>query len=140
MGRYRASMHKETGHPVGRTSGLGRIRGSRIVVRYPHVQDRNARRIFWRKLWTSFLSFSCSSCSSVEVVIGDIGGGDKSPPSPPSNRLSYGQRLIHGVRAPTPCATIMEREQNRMNIFTIIGVVVVVILVAGYFGVHGVSL
>jgi len=26
-----------------------------------------------------------------------------------------------------------------MNIFTIIGVVVVVILVAGYFGIHGVS-
>ena len=37
------------------------------------------------------------------------------------------------------CATIMEREQSRMNIFTIIGVVVVVILVAGYFGVHGVG-
>ena len=39
----------------------------------------------------------------------------------------------------TQCATNMEREQSRMNIFTIIGVVVVVILVAGYFGVHGVS-
>jgi len=34
-------------------------------------------------------------------------------------------------------ATIM--EQTRMNIFTIIGVVVVGILVAGYFGIHGVS-
>jgi hypothetical protein len=33
----------------------------------------------------------------------------------------------------------MEREQNTMNIFTIIGVVVVVILVAGYFGVHSFS-
>jgi hypothetical protein len=32
-----------------------------------------------------------------------------------------------------------EWEKSRMNIFTIIGVVVVVILVAGYFGVHGVS-
>ena len=30
-------------------------------------------------------------------------------------------------------------EQSRMNIFTIIGIVVVVILVAGYFGIHGVS-
>ncbi len=35
--------------------------------------------------------------------------------------------------------TIMEWELSRMNIFTIIGVVVVVILVAGYFGIHGVS-
>ena len=34
---------------------------------------------------------------------------------------------------------IMKWEQSRMNIFTIIGVVVVVILVAGYFGVHSVS-
>ena len=32
-----------------------------------------------------------------------------------------------------------EWEQSRMNIITIIGVVVVVILAAGYFGVHGVS-
>jgi len=55
---------------------LGRIRGWRIVVRYPHVQDGNSRQIFWRKLWTSFLLFSCSSCSSVGVAIGDIGGGD----------------------------------------------------------------
>lgn len=30
-------------------------------------------------------------------------------------------------------------EESRMNIFTIIGVVVVAILVAGYFGVHSVS-
>lgn len=34
---------------------------------------------------------------------------------------------------------IVEWEQSKMNIFTIIGVVVVVILVAGYFGVHGIS-
>jgi predicted nucleic acid-binding Zn ribbon protein len=45
----------------------------------------------------------------------------------------------HMAPSSAACATIMEREQSRMNIFTIIGVVVVVILVAGYFGVHGVS-
>jgi hypothetical protein len=39
----------------------------------------------------------------------------------------------------TPRAIVIESECRRMNIFTIIGVVVVVILVAGYFGVHGVS-
>jgi hypothetical protein len=33
----------------------------------------------------------------------------------------------------------MQWEYSTMNIFTIIGIVVVVILVAGYFGVHGVS-
>jgi hypothetical protein len=32
----------------------------------------------------------------------------------------------------------MEWEDSRMNVFTIIGIVVVAILVAGYFGVHGV--
>jgi hypothetical protein len=32
-----------------------------------------------------------------------------------------------------------ESGESKMNIFTIIGVVVVVIIVAGYFGVHGFS-
>jgi hypothetical protein len=36
--------------------------------------------------------------------------------------------------ARTPRAIIM--EYSKMNIFTIVGVVVVVLLVAGYFGVH----
>lgn len=39
----------------------------------------------------------------------------------------------------TPRAIVIQSECSRMNIFTIIGVVVVVILVAGYFGVHGIS-
>ena len=39
----------------------------------------------------------------------------------------------------TSRAIVIESECSRMNIFTIIGVVVVVILVAGYFGIHGVS-
>jgi hypothetical protein len=34
---------------------------------------------------------------------------------------------------------IMEREYSKMNIFTIIGVVVVVLLVASYFGFHNIS-
>jgi len=32
----------------------------------------------------------------------------------------------------------MVSGQGKMNLFTIIGVVVVILLVAGYFGVHGV--
>jgi len=32
----------------------------------------------------------------------------------------------------------MESGQSKMNIFTIIGVVVVILMVAGYFGVHAV--
>jgi len=47
---------------------------------------------------------------------------------------------IHGVSGHTTrAAIILECECSRMNIFTIIGVVVVVILVAGYLGIHGVS-
>jgi len=31
----------------------------------------------------------------------------------------------------------MEPGQGKMNLFTIIGIVVVVLFVAGYFGIHG---
>ena len=74
------------------------------------------------------------------VAIGDIGGGDNDtlPPRPRSNR-SATNKGWYIAPSSTQCATNMEREQSRMNIFTIIGVVVVVILVAGYFGVHGVN-
>ena len=102
---------------------VGRIRGSQIIIPRPHAQEVESHQIFWRKIWTSFLLLSCSFCSSEGEAIGDIGGGDND----------------YIRRASTPRAIIMASESNKMNIFTIIGIVVVVILVAGYFGVHGVN-
>ena len=65
--------------------------------------------------------FRCSEAA----VIGDTGAGDNNANSGGCSRASP-PRHHHGVG-------------DIMNIFTIIGVVVVVILVAGYFGVHGLS-
>jgi hypothetical protein len=57
---------------------VGRIRGWLVGLLHPHVQEGSSRRIFWRKIWTSFLLSSCSFCSSEGAAIGDIGGGDNS--------------------------------------------------------------
>ena len=39
----------------------------------------------------------------------------------------------------TPRAIIIDSELSKMNLFTIIGIVVVILLIAGYFGVHSVN-
>jgi hypothetical protein len=59
-----------------------------MAILDPHVQEGHSRKLFWRKIWTSFLLSSCSFCSSEGAAIGDIGGGDNARlllASPPSN-------------------------------------------------------
>ena len=42
----------------------------------PHVQERDSRKLFWRKIWSLFLLSWCSFCSSEGAAIGDTDGGD----------------------------------------------------------------
>jgi len=63
---------------------------------------------------------------------------------PPSNQVNYGGMTLStdSERIDKACEQtariVMESGKSKMNIFTIIGVVVVVLLVAGYFGVHAI--
>jgi len=120
-----------------------------MFILRPPVGEANPCQIFWRTTWTSFSSSWCSFWSSEEADIGDTGAGDN-PDWYLPGFVEPSQRLrndaielmagIHGVSGHTTrAAIILECECSRMNIFTIIGVVVVVILVAGYLGIHGVS-
>ena len=46
-----------------------------MVILDPHLEEGISARYFGGRLWTLFVSSSCSFCSSEGAAIGDIDGG-----------------------------------------------------------------